>query len=296
MLRGFNAYIDFLTGKEYCPSGGLFENPLKWNPVKEALSAFPADRKVLRFPGGTGSRTWQYTESDISAFKTKCAGAGVTKTTFVVNLSDIHGSMMAARKIAETLEIVLIEAGNEEYDHARNPKGWGEIFTAWLNVGGWFRTLGREYGNQVNEVINNFKPFFPDVPIGVTINVPNDSKNTGWWNGIRDKVLNAKDVIIHPYRNPGDESYISNLHKNLGKLGGTNKWYTEFNIKYEPGGYQYMAYTGVHKILFNGAVDYLTLRDDTKMILLHSLWGHHLFAAWSWKDDTLTYNYENWGL
>ena len=280
MEQGFNSHIGYMTGSQWCPSGAL--EGWKYDQVVDELKG---TNSVLRFPGGTISRTYGYQSADIHYFNKLCRDTG-SKVTFVVNMNDIQNSINTSKLIES--EIVLYEAGNEEYDYTRAPIGW-EWLMVLFNIKGWYRRLGQEYGRKYLQVKNGLS----GAPVAACINIPNDNKNTAWLQGVQD-VVDLKDIVVHRYYNPGDVDFFDSLDKHLHKLDRYNIYYTELNCKWRPGEYQEVAYTDNHKQLLSSYISYLKDRPNTMMILVHSLWGHYLFSRYIVDGNQVIDMYKDW--
>jgi hypothetical protein len=300
IYQGFNSEIGMITGRDNPYQGSLLSDPAAYNEMAHSLHSLGPLKNVLRFPGGTNSRSWRYNEYDLNVHVARCRDSGVTSNTVVINMNYMDEGFRAAAYLYNAgIEIILIEAGNEEYAY-QIPTSFTQRMQLFFNEEGFYRDRGRQYALKYNSLRNLFKgsPFFGYVKVAPVVQLPTDAKNRGWVAGIQDKAIFISDVVIHSYYNPSNQDYVGWVKKYLDMLPPWGKWHTEFNCQWEPGGYQHMAYGDDHRSMFQRGMSYLKTRVDTRGLFVHSDWGHNLFSRFRKEQQGTLWNlvdkYNGW--
>jgi len=292
MLLGYNAYIEFLKGVSENQVRGLFNDPLIYSMLVKELKEVPTDKKVLRFPGGTGSRTLKYDKKTVDKWIKFCKDAEVTKNTFVFAVNNPSDSYKYLKDISNAgIEIVLIEYGNEEYDHQVN-----NVFEGFLErvfKAGFYKDKGKKYGQKYKQVRVQLKNLYPGVPVACVLKNPTNTKAINWWNGIKS-VTTIKDVVLHEYKEPRDNNFYPSMRRGLPKFSGYNLYFTEANLVWHYPKWKDVPYTPEHKKELEDYFNFLKIQPNVKMVLYHSIWGHSNFAAYVVEGIELVNKYENW--
>ncbi len=107
MIKGFNLPLPLWRD--------LLSDKAKMEALASFMRNFSEDEKVLRWPAGTGGKTYYFDRELTQLFVAFCLLAGVKKMTIVVNPDDIDGFFKTYEMLIMYFEIVVIEFDNENY-------------------------------------------------------------------------------------------------------------------------------------------------------------------------------------
>lgn len=280
-INGYNANISFLIGKSENHPIGLFESEIWYNYVSDQLTSL-TPHNILRFPGGTITREWNYPESATRQFKNLCDRGGVDEIAFVINVNNVDASLQAALFLKQYVNIILFEFGNEEYMY-QTPNNIFELIQSIFNRRSYYRNKGQQYGRKFNTAKSKFREYFPNTPFSAVVQLPNDDKNQGWFQGIKDTVISLTDLVYHPYPEFG-ENWTVTHDRFYPTLEPYNVWITEVNLKWDDTT-RPNAYTNAHKEQLSFVLGYFNSKPSTQLILLHALWGNSKFARYIGVED-----------
>ena len=272
---------------------------LKGEPrIREALVnellKLPVNEKVLRFPGGTPSRTWTYNEEDMGLWIQFCKDAGVEKLTYVWNISDYVSALTGLIELSKALEVVCIEVGNEENYHQRATGFFaGIVDSNSFLAERHYRPRGQKYGLEYNAVKNLCAQYGFNIPVAAVFGTPNALAHKFWNIGVED-VANVNDIVIHDYRKFSDKNFMQNFKPAMETLSNKKWWFTEINMSYEGGKYYYKRFTAEHQFKLQEYLNWVSNRQEISSIQIHSLYKHNGFGRFVWLNDILVDNYPNW--
>lgn len=278
----------------------LTQEPLIRAALVDELQAMLVEDKVLRFPGGTPSRTWTYNHDNMELWIQFCKDAGVEKLTYVWNIHDNESSILGLSHLAAHLDIVCVEVGNEEYYHNRATGFFADL----INNNAFFASRyytprGKAYGNKFKVARDMARNILPDVPVAATFGNENAVAYTAWNKGVKQAVPDLTDIVLHEYWTADDSKFQANFRRGVSKLQNYKIWFTETNLEWDQGRLYHIAYTDEHRIKLQAYLD--MLRDlqlqgilDTDLIQIHSLYKNNGFGRYRWENGVLVDKYENW--
>lgn len=287
-MLGYNVAYDLLLKV-------LKEEPNIRAALIRELLKISANKKILRFPGGTVSRTWTYNKADMDLWIQFCLDAGVEKQTFVWNIHDHISSLNGLNHLKKHQEVTCIEVGNEENYHQRAKGFWaGLINRNSFLAERYYRPKGQAYGKVYNEVKNICHSM--NIPIAAVFGVPNALAHKWWNKGVIDYAFNLKDIVIHRYRKFPDENFLEDMEEPMNiKLKDYDWWFTELNVDYENGKYYDKRFTEEHQEKLTSYINWVNFHDNTKIVQVHSLYKHNGFGRFKWINGKLEDNYAGWG-
>ena len=221
MIRGFNQPLPLWRD--------LFSDKVKMEALAHHLQGYKADDKVLRFPAGTGGKTFVFERDFTQRFANFCLLAGVNKVSMVVNQDDISGFFSAYEILSSNMEVTLIEFDNENYLRSHIQKSVSNFKEFWLLAFNYNKLLdlkAKEYANNFIAFRKKIEQRRIKAPLAFVSDIPNDAKSSIWLNNLKDY---SDDAVIHVYGQPNTPNYHAGLKNSIDKMKDLNVWITETN-------------------------------------------------------------------
>lgn len=289
-MFGYNVEYDMIESVIYN------REPLIRQALIQELRQFPQDKKVLRFPGGTISRSWSYNEDYTNKWLEFCELANVTRITYPWNINNHGDSIKQLQHLNSRINVVCVEVGNEENYHERIQSLWfinNLVNSNNLLAEQYYRPKGQQYGKTYNYVKELCYRINKDIPVVAVFGTPNALAHKWWNTGIED-VTSPQGIVIHNYRKFSDNNFMNSFTNAMNTLKKYNWYFTELNLEFENGKYYDKRYSLEHKTKLTEYLNWVKNQPQTKIIQIHSLYKNNGFCRYMWLNGKLIDNYYNW--
>lgn len=225
-LRGFNNILPLTRD--------LMEASEKAQGKRDALAyymrvTYQANQKVMRFPAGTGGKTYIHDselEDKVIAHYRKC---GVTQVNLVCNPDDLAGFKKTYTNFNKRFNVVLTEFDNENYlkshMHKQKNKTGAEIFWFFFNKNYFYKLQAKRYA----KAFKKFKTWMIEnhlySPVGAACQVPDNNFGKYWYNTIKKETNN---LIMHIYGEAASQpNYWEKTDRAIKLVFPNQVWFTE---------------------------------------------------------------------
>lgn len=209
MIKGFNNILPLL--RRLLAKG----NEMQADAFAEYLQDIPANEKALRFPAGTGSKTYIHDQQLTDRFSNWSEKAGIEYMSLVVNDSDEVGFLNMYSSLSH-FDIISIEYKNEDYIPSHVRAGLKLFSQDWvLSVFAYPQLLkkrAKQYGVKYAKFVELCHDSKIDIPISFVVDMPKGYQSSIWFN---ESKKYTDHIIIHSY---GSDRIEKSLNKLKGKI------------------------------------------------------------------------------
>lgn len=270
MIKGFNQPLPLWIS--------LLNDKVKSEALASYLRSIPATQKALRWPAGTGGKTYIFDKDLTNKFNVFCVQSGIESLSLVVNPNDINGFLETYKILSANMEIVVLEFDNENYlrSHIQKQiKNASDLKLFSLNFNKFSEKIAIEYRTKFVQFKKTLASNGINEPLAFVSDIPNDAKSTVWYNVLKNESDNA---IIHVYGQPENANYFNGLSTSIDKMKSHNLFVTEkrgihFGDSLESVKNQNLAFTEKHFEYEKKVDEVIYSKPNVK-----GVWNHFLFA------------------
>jgi hypothetical protein len=224
MIKGFNQPLPLWIS--------LLNDKVKSEALASYLRSIPATQKALRWPAGTGGKTYIFDKDLTNKFNVFCVQSGIESLSLVVNPNDINGFLETYKILSANMEIVVLEFDNENYlrSHIQKQiKNASDLKLFSLNFNKFSEKIAIEYRTKFVQFKKTLASNGINEPLAFVSDIPNDAKSSIWFNALKNY---SDNCVIHVYGQPDNPNYHKGLANSLEKLKDKNIFVTEYNPIY----------------------------------------------------------------